>query len=206
MSDMNDFFIDMNCVVTSGDVETMKDLLGKGYQINLPYYNGTVLYHAASNGHLELCEYLLSQGADPEIHGYDTIPDSLPKTPLEVATARRHTAICELLKQYVKGGSKNKEEIFRKYKQVVDDIARVELNLSNLWEEIKTGYNMFSYMNLPPHPYKISTGEYFRIYTLRKLAVESLILSLESYKENNKLLYDSTEVLRGLSKDLKEGE
>ena len=79
-----------------GDVQKAALLIGHGADIDPleDEYQSTPLGMAARWGHLEMVDYLLKQGADPNRSGADWAK------PLTWATRRGHNIIAELLKQH----------------------------------------------------------------------------------------------------------
>ncbi|XP_043484437.1 ankyrin repeat, PH and SEC7 domain containing protein secG-like [Leptopilina heterotoma] len=98
----------LRCAINEGNVETVKELLQKGININDQNGNGeTILYHAVNAGHLmkeekdfeKLIKILLEFGA--EINGKNKIG----VTPLHVSAERGHEEICKML--LIKGADVN---------------------------------------------------------------------------------------------------
>jgi len=58
----------LHSAVSSGNIEVIRELLGRGVPVNARQQHGwTPLHAAAQNGNLEILELLLENGADPEI-------------------------------------------------------------------------------------------------------------------------------------------
>jgi ankyrin repeat protein len=63
------------------------------WMINCPFYMGTPLHYAASEGNLELVKLLLSRGADP------TIKNSNDKSLLQLAERYKRAEVVDFLKK-----------------------------------------------------------------------------------------------------------
>lgn len=72
-------------------LEIVKWLVERGADVNAPYTYGTPLYKHAGRGNLDICEYLISQGAEIEALDY------AGKTPLFAAADKGCVDIVELL-------------------------------------------------------------------------------------------------------------
>ncbi|MEZ5360527.1 MAG: ankyrin repeat domain-containing protein [Candidatus Zixiibacteriota bacterium] len=75
------------------DLKTIKVLISNGVAINVPnpYDGKTALHISASTGNMEIVEYLVSMGANPNLC------DSLGETPIEKAMNHDHTEVIEYL-------------------------------------------------------------------------------------------------------------
>jgi len=77
-----------------GHTQTVKVLLTKGADIELPASrNQTPLHLASRRGHVEVVKLLLKHGANSEAKAYRN------KTPLDLAREQRHTDIVKLLEE-----------------------------------------------------------------------------------------------------------
>jgi hypothetical protein len=115
-------FMDLNHSLTFGDVSLMESCLERGFPINAHYWNGTALYHAASKGRLELCKYLLSKGADSEIHGSDSAPTMFVRTPYQVAYEKGYTSICVLIRAHQRQRIKDMKAEWIKAREDLEDL------------------------------------------------------------------------------------
>lgn len=79
-----------------GNLKLLKLLLPEGDIINQKSGDGTALYQAASGGHSDCVNYLLSKGADPNIPIY-TAFGTVKITPLEYAIDHGYTECVKLL-------------------------------------------------------------------------------------------------------------
>ena len=85
-----------------GDIETVKQHLAAGTDVNTKdKYKKTPLFGAARNGHKEIAELLITNGAD--VNAIMIID-----TPLDYAIISKHTEIAELLRKH---GGKTGEEL-----------------------------------------------------------------------------------------------
>jgi outer membrane protein assembly factor BamB len=84
-----------------GDLEIVKAAIKSGIDVNTPTeYNATALSYACERGHVDVVEYLLEQGADPNIK--DTFYNA---TPLTWAQMKDHKPVMvQLVKHGVEGG------------------------------------------------------------------------------------------------------
>jgi hypothetical protein len=115
---------DFRSALSSQDASEVRKSVEKGVKLDIPVGDGTPLISAAQQGNLEICRYLLSQGAEvnrknlqgetalivalknthPEVaqelvdSGADVnLPDSHGQTPLMLAAALNSTSIVEAL-------------------------------------------------------------------------------------------------------------
>lgn len=72
---------DMHFAARCGNQGKVEEILGGGFDINtsLDYYDHTALHEACHNGRFKLVEFLLAEGADPNI------PDKNGNLPLHTA-------------------------------------------------------------------------------------------------------------------------
>jgi len=79
--------------VKKGDLSKVQELVQEGADVNFKTRSGdTALHIAASEGHLEIFDFLLKNGADP------TIINKKKKTPIDVACDARKTNILEYIR------------------------------------------------------------------------------------------------------------
>ncbi|WP_175888104.1 hypothetical protein [Burkholderia contaminans] len=61
---MNDWNYELQNAVRNGDYDGVKETIKHGANVN--YNDGYVLRWASTKGHFLICDYLVSQGADPQ--------------------------------------------------------------------------------------------------------------------------------------------
>ena len=87
-----------------GNIEAVKQHLAAGTDVNVKggFADGTPLHYEAANGHTEIAELLLANGADVNAK------DIWDKTPLDVAIGRKHPETIDHLRKH---GGKTAEEL-----------------------------------------------------------------------------------------------
>ena len=100
--------ISIHDAAKGGNIEAVKQHLNDGADVELKCVNcgGTVLGHAAINGHKELAELLIAKGADVNAKVVSGAKQGL--TPLDAANERNHPETADLLRKH---GGKTGEEL-----------------------------------------------------------------------------------------------
>jgi len=89
----------IHTAAANGDLDAVKSLLNSGHPINRPYnikefYGGNPLFSAVFNGHIEVVEFLLENGAQVNI------ADINGDTPLDWAISKKNIELDLLLRKY----------------------------------------------------------------------------------------------------------
>ena len=93
----------IHSVVALGDIETIKQRLEAGTDVNVKDpHGGTPLHRAAMNGHKEIAELLIAKGADVNAK------NKFDSTPLDWAIRGKHAETADLLRKH---GGKTGEEL-----------------------------------------------------------------------------------------------
>ncbi|WP_353285322.1 ankyrin repeat domain-containing protein [Wolbachia endosymbiont (group A) of Beris morrisii] len=120
-------------VVQGGDLDKVKDFIGKGASLDAKdEYGRTSLYWASWNGNLDAVKYLIGKGAS--IHA----EDKDGKTPLDIAIDQKHDSVAVYLQQTQLGLNKQllvavRGNDFNKVKDLVSKGASVDTKDSDGW-------------------------------------------------------------------------
>ena len=88
----------IHSAVSGGDVEAVKKFLSAGADVNAKRYGWTPLCEAAINGHKEIAELLIKEGADVNAVAMDNVFSE--QTPLDAANKYNQGAVAILLRKY----------------------------------------------------------------------------------------------------------
>jgi ankyrin repeat protein len=100
--------VDIHQAAKAGNIKAVKQHLDAGADVELKCVNcgGTVLGHAAEEGHKEIAELLIAEGADVNAKVVSGPKQGL--TPLDAANEANHPEIADLLRKH---GGKTGEEL-----------------------------------------------------------------------------------------------
>ena len=130
--------------VGGGDIKAVKEFLVAGADVNAKMYGWTALCEAAINGHKEIAELLITEGADVNTVAIDD--DFLEQTPLDAAKNNNQDLVALLLRNY---GGKTCAELealidFAKEGDI-DGIKQYLTNGGNVNYRNKNGDTMLNY-------------------------------------------------------------
>jgi ankyrin repeat protein len=100
--------VDIHQAAKAGNIKAVKQHLDAGADVELKCVNcgGTVLGHAAEEGHKEIAELLIAEGADVNAKVVSGPKQGL--TPLDAANEANHPEIADLLRKH---GGKTGEKL-----------------------------------------------------------------------------------------------
>ena len=90
--------ISIHDAASEGDIEAVKQHLAAGTDVNEYSMESSALYRASVEGHFEIVELLLVNGADVNL-GFKGMWQLIPMSPLDVSTSLNYPTISDLLRK-----------------------------------------------------------------------------------------------------------